>query len=74
MTCPNCGSHLIKESVVTEWFPYGNIDRAFEASFPVMECSACNFGWRDFRAEEAIDSAMSAWLDEKLGENLGENK
>ena len=63
MECPNCGSKgTVTETVVTEWMPYARIERAFEATFPVMECGACGFGWRDCRAEEATDAAMEKFL------------
>jgi len=61
MTCPDCGSEKVKESLVTEWMPYATIEKAFEVTFPVMECE-CGFGWRDYRAEDAIVAAMDAWL------------
>lgn len=59
--CPDCNSEKIKESFVTEWMPYGRIEKAFQATFPVMECE-CGFGWRDYRAEDAIDKAMEKFL------------
>jgi hypothetical protein len=62
MNCPNCNSGNVKQSLVTEWLPYGKIDKAFQATFPVMQCE-CGFGWRDSRSEEAIDKAMDVYLD-----------
>jgi hypothetical protein len=41
--------------------PYGQIEKAFEATFPVMVCE-CGFGWRDYRAEDAIEAAMHKFL------------
>ena len=64
MNCPQCNSTNIKTQTVTEWFPYGETDRAFQATFPAMTCSDCNFGWRDYRAEEAIDDAMMEYRAE----------
>jgi YgiT-type zinc finger domain-containing protein len=61
--CPNCGSKNVNESRVTEWLPYGSLPKAFEATFPAMSCDMCGFGWRDHRAEEAIDTAMNKWLE-----------
>jgi hypothetical protein len=62
MNCPNCDSTKATETTVTEWMPYGKVERAFQATFPVMECETCGFGWRDHRAETAIDSAMEEML------------
>ena len=62
MNCPNCSLTNIKTETVTEWVPYGEIERAFQATFPVMTCNDCTFGWRDYRAEEAIDAAMQDYL------------
>jgi hypothetical protein len=73
MECPNCGSLQITEAVVTETFAYGGgtIDapaeqvETFQATFPVMTCTVCQFGWRDYRAEDAIDAAMKQYLESR---------
>jgi hypothetical protein len=62
MNCPNCGSTNIKTETVTEWVAYGEEAHAYQASFPTMTCSDCHFGWRDYRAEEAIDAALQEYL------------
>lgn len=67
-SCPNCGSEEVQETTISERFPYGTVENAFEATFPVMACAACGFGWRDHRAEEAIDEAMSEMLHGKADE------
>lgn len=61
MTCPNCGATNV-EQTVTKWFPYGEIEQAFQATFPAMTCSVCSFDWRDHRAEEAIDEAREKYI------------
>lgn len=61
MNCPECGLTNIVTQTVTESFPHGETEHAFEATFPTMTCSDCQFGWRDFRAEQAIDEAMAEY-------------
>lgn len=63
--CPDCGSDRVNEEVVTESFPYGDAADAFEATFPVLSCRTCDFHWRDFRSEDAIESAMKKYLAKK---------
>jgi hypothetical protein len=60
LQCPNCGSSDVGAGEVTEYFPYGAILNAFQATFPVMTCR-CGFGWRDDRAEDAIAAAQALY-------------
>jgi len=62
MNCSNCGSPNIVTKNVTERFAYGEEQNAFEATFPEMTCSNCSFGWRDYRAEQAIETAMDEYI------------
>jgi hypothetical protein len=62
VNCPNCTSTNIATHTVTEWIPYGEDQQAFQATFPVYTCNDCEFGWRDYLAEEAIATAMQEYL------------
>jgi len=61
MNCPNCGSIKTKTENVTEWFPYGQTEQAFEATFPVHTCTECTFSWRDHASELPIDTARAEY-------------
>ena len=69
MNCPNCGLSNVTTATVTEWFAYGEEEHAFQATFPVMTCADCKFGWRDYRAEEAIGKAMEEYQAPKQTQN-----
>jgi len=75
MNCPNCSSTNVQSRTVTEWIPYGDEPQAFQATFPVMLCKEenCNFGWRDWQAEDAIEKAQYDYIESlpsKDDENL----
>lgn len=73
MNCSNCGSTNVVTTTVTEWVPYGDIQQAFQATFPVMACSDCNTGWRDHRAENAIEDAREEYIASQLPQKTVED-
>lgn len=53
--CPNCGSKLVTEAMVSHTFQYGIKPYVVNVlvTEPVMHCAECLEEWTDYRGEEA---------------------
>jgi hypothetical protein len=63
LTCPECGSSLLREEVQEQEFQFGSRKPVtLKATFPVFVCNLCGCNLMDWRGEKAIGLAMSAYL------------
>jgi predicted RNA-binding Zn-ribbon protein involved in translation (DUF1610 family) len=62
LTCPDCGSGLLREEVKEQEFQLGSRKPVtLKATYPVFICNLCGAGTFDWRGEMARALAMSAY-------------
>jgi hypothetical protein len=65
MSCPNCESADVTESVETIQFPYGveplSVD--LPVVVPIMSCGGCGEQWLDWRGEQAKELAVRQHIE-----------
>ena len=62
LTCPDCGSALLREEEKEQEFQFGSrAPVTLKATYPVLICSLCGCASFDYRGEKARALAVSAW-------------
>lgn len=62
LTCPDCGSALLREEEKEQEFQLGSRKPVtLKATFPVLICALCGAATYDYRGEKAKALAMSAY-------------
>ncbi len=63
LTCPDCGSGLLREETKEQEFQLGSRNPVMlRATYPVFICGLCGSGIYDWRGEKARAMAMSAYF------------
>jgi hypothetical protein len=65
LTCPSCGSDRVAEVIVTRSFTYvpaGAPPVTLQATYPAIECYACDMEFSGEAADQARETALAAYL------------
>ncbi len=73
--CPQCNSSEVYSYQEDYKFKYGDERKPLEqvdltTRLSVYNCNICEFSWTDHEAENAIDTCVKAYLNEKEDSNL----